>query len=504
MTRPGTVVNDLLASLVVFLVAVPLCLGIAIACGLPPAAGLISGILGGVLVGSLAGCPLQVTGPAAGLITLSWDISQRFGVEGLGAAILIGGALQAEIGAAGMGGWFRAVSPAIIQGMLSGIGAVILGSQFHVMLDQAPKAGALANYAAIPAALAGLLGDAAAPGPRQAAILGALTIATVMAWAKLARGRLALIPGTLLGALAATALARAAGFEVRFVPVPDDFFGSLVPLGSSALAKFAQPGVWIAGLTVAFVASAETLLTAAAVDRMSPGSRTKYDKEVIAQGVGNLASGFLGGLPLTGVIVRSAANVQAGARTRLSAVLHGVWILLFVAILPGALKLIPISCLAAILVFTGVKLLNPAAAASLYRRGPWEFAEFCATAGVIVAKDLLTGIIAGFLVALARIVWTFSRLDIETRKGADGAWEVELHGAGHFLLLPKLGRALESIPDDEPARVDASGLLYADHAVLELLDGWRKTREAGGKPARVDWGGEPPTKARTRRDGAKA
>lgn len=500
MNRPGTWVNDLLASFVAFLVAVPLCLGIAIACGLPPAAGLISGIIGGILVGSLAGCPLQVTGPAAGLITLSWDISQKHGVEGLGAAIILGGVLQLAIGAAGMGQWFRAVSPAIIQGMLTGIGAVILGSQFHVMLDMAPKAGAVANYAAIPAALGGLFAAGADPAHAKAALLGVLTIVVVLAWAKIAVGRLALIPGTLLGALAATVTARAMGLRVRFVPVPDDFFGSLAVLGTGAFPRFAEPGIWVAGFTVAFVASAETLLTAAAVDLMSPGHRTRYDKEVLAQGAGNLLSGFLGGLPLTGVIVRSAANVQAGARTRLSTILHGCWILLFVALLPGALKLIPISCLAAILVFTGFKLLNPGAAAALYRRGRWEFAEFLVTAGVIVGKDLLSGIIAGFAVAVARVVWAFSRLETDARRSKDGEWTLELHGAGHFLVLPKLARALEALPDDAPARVDASGLVYADHAVLEMLDGWRKTRQAAGREAAVDWGGEPPVRARTRRE----
>lgn len=490
--------NDLLSSMVVFLVAVPLCLGIAIASGRPPAAGLVSGVIGGLIVGSLAGCPLQVTGPAAGLITLSWEVSQRFGPEGLAVAVILGGLLQLAIGAAGLGQWFRAASPAVIQGMLTGIGAVIVLSQLQVMIDAAPRSSPLANLGAIPWAVSALLEPPPGESHRHAALLGLATIAAVLAWPKIARGRLALVPGTLVGVVAAAAAAAATGFAGRRVALPDSLLGDVEFLSWSAASGLASnPGVWVAAATIAFVASAETLLTAAAVDRMSPGHRTDYDREVLAQGAGNALAGLLGGLPVTGVIVRSAANVQAGAKTRLSTILHGGWILLFAAGLPWVLRLIPVASLAAVLVLTGAKLLDPSAFRRFWRLGGWDFAEFAVTAGGVVTVDLLTGIVAGLAVATARIVWVFSHIDAVEERSPRGEWTLTLKGAGHFLLLPKITRRLESAPEEGPARVDASGVIYADHAFLECLDSWRKARTAAGQTASVDWGGEPPLAARS-------
>lgn len=491
MERKGSLAQDVLSSLVVFLVAVPLCLGIALACGFPPAAGLLAGVIGGIVAGGLSGCPLQVTGPAAGLITIVIDNVQRFGFQGFGTVLMLAGLLQFLLGIARKGQWFRAVSPALIQGMLTGIGVVIFAGQFHVMLDDAPRAGGVANLAAIPEAVWKAFLPLESSAHHYAAMLGALSIVVMSAWPRFAVGRLRLVPGSLIGVLAAVALSRALDFPVKYVQVPADLLQGLATVSWDSLRMVSDWRVWAAAAAVAFVASAETLLTAAAVERMATGMRTSYDREVAAQGVGNMLAGALGLLPLTGVIVRSAANVQAGARTRLSTVLHGAWILLFVVLLPGALALIPVSSLAAVLVYTGAKLMNPRVARMFWVRGRAEFAEYLVTAAVVVATDLLTGIMAGFAVAVGRLLWAFSHLELQSsRHGRD--WTVSLDGSAHFLILPKLARALESIPRDASVRLDAARLSYTDHACLELIEAWRRSHEAGGGSVTLDWGASRP------------
>lgn len=469
--------KDFMSSIVVFLVAVPLCLGVSLACGLPPAAGLVSGIIGGLLIGSLSGCPLQVSGPAAGLITIVWDIFSEHGRSGLGAAVLLAGLMQLAMGLSGLGRWFRAVSPAVVKGMLSGIGVLIFASQFHVMVDDAPRAGGLANLLSIPQAVwKGLLEHQAA------AVTGLLTIAVMVAGARFKQ-----VPGALLGVVVASAVAQLAGLPIRFIDVPDRLVESLSFPSGEFLAMLAKPAIWLTAAGLALVASAETLLTATAVDQMHSGPRTRYDREVAAQGVGNVAAGLLGVIPTTGVIVRSAANVQAGAKSRLSTMLHGVWILLFVVIFPGVLELIPTASLAAVLVYTGAKLMNPQTFQSLAKHDRAEAAIYLGTVAAIVGTNLLTGIIIGFAMALARLLSALSRLSVRVENRDDGQVAVHLEGSANFISLPKLAEAIESIPAGKNVRIEATGLIYADHASLELMSHWSERYQAQGGQVAVEW-----------------
>ncbi|HEV7778650.1 MAG TPA: SulP family inorganic anion transporter, partial [Luteibacter sp.] len=317
--------RDLLGSVVVFLVALPLCMGIAIASGMPPSAGLISGIVGGLVVGFIAGSPLQVSGPAAGLAVLVFELVRTHGVVALGPVVLLAGLIQLVAGVCRVGVWFRMTSPAVVAGMLSGIGILIVASQSHVLLDAIPLAKGMENFAALPGAVLEALG-----GTGMAALsVGLATIAIMLGWEKLRPARLKAVPGALLAVVALTAVVQYFDIAVNTVDVPSNLasaislpsFGSLFGLFDSALI--------VAAVTFAFIASAETLLSAAAVDRMHDGERTNYDRELAAQGIGNMLCGFLGALPMTGVIVRSAANVQAGSATRMATVFHGGWILLF-------------------------------------------------------------------------------------------------------------------------------------------------------------------------------
>jgi MFS superfamily sulfate permease-like transporter len=618
--------HDLLASVVVFLVALPLCMGIAIASGASVAAGLVTGIVGGLVVGLLAGSPLQVSGPAAGLTVIVYEAIQTYGIDMLGLIVLLAGMIQFAAGTARLAQWFRAVSPAVIKGMLTGIGVLIFASQFHVMVDDKPKGSGLANLASIPEAIhkgfsiprlttreerqlrtralkqvgelhreqadlaarmAERLPDHASPetiarrseeqlagdraavlsfAERQSALatemrelasqvqdlpkseqgenlrrlrsaadeavasleaaavaidagdpraaleaqrgavsalaglldrmkthgiaaqLGVLTILLILAWQGLAPRKFKVIPAPLVAVLITTTVAAAASLPVLFVEVPDNPLAELHFLSLRTLYDAPWPGILQAAVVIAVVASAETLLCAVAVDQLHTGPRTKFDKELVAQGLGNMTCGLLGALPMTGVIVRSAANVQAGARSRWSAVLHGFWLLIFVVWLSFLLRMVPTSALAAILVYTGYKLINPKQVKELLKFGKGEVFVYAVTVAVIVVEDLLAGVLTGVALSGVKLLYAFShlRIDYTTDPEARRA-TLSLNGAATFLKLPLLAARLDNVPHDVELHVDMRRLTYIDHACLELLTSWARQHESTGGRLVIDW-----------------
>ncbi|MEZ5963154.1 MAG: solute carrier family 23 protein [Planctomycetota bacterium] len=480
--------QDLMASIVVFLVALPLCMGIAIASGVPPAAGLITGIIGGLIVGFLAGAPMQVSGPAAGLSVIVWELVNEHGLGTLGVIIAIAGLAQIGAGILRLGQWFRAVSPAVIHGMLAGIGVLILASQFHVMVDDRPQGSGLTNLLYIPAAI--LKGFVPADGSPHfhAAMIGVLTLVVMVAW-RWAPRRLRVLPAPLIAVVVATVVAALMGLELKRVAVPDNLLDAVTFVGSSGWPPFNWTLV-AEGLALAFVASAETLLCATAVDKMHDGPRTNYNRELMAQGVGNLACGVLGALPMTGVIVRSSANIDAGAKTRASAVWHGVWLLLFVVALPFVLQTIPVAALAAILVFTGYKLVNVAAIRKLATYGKGELVIYFVTLATIVAVDLLSGVILGIALSLGKLLYRFTHLDIDVQpRSPDGVIDVHVRGSATVVRLPMLAARLEALPPGSEVHVHLEELDYIDHACLELLANWEKQHAIVGGKLFVDWQG---------------
>ena len=481
---PGA--NDFLASLVVFLVALPLCLGIAIASGVPPALGLITGIIGGIVVGSLAGSPLQVSGPAAGLAVIVLEAVQQFGLAMLGVIVLIAGAIQLLAGVLKLGQWFRAISPSVIHGMLAGIGVISFSSQFHVMLDAAPPGATLSNLLGIPGAvLSGAVGEQV---HQLAAMVGIISIATIVLWNNFKPQALKMVPGPLLAVVVGTLVAYVFQLPIDRINVPESIAGSLNIPTQEALMGFFNPEVIFTGVVFAFVASAETLLCATAVDQMHTGERTEYNKELRAQGIGNMLCGVVGALPMTGVIVRSTANVEAGGTTRASAILHGIWLLLTVAALPWLLANIPTSVLAAILVYIGYKLVNLARIRKIAEYGKMELAIYFATLGGIVVFDLLTGVMIGFALAIIKIVYTFSDLGVEIdRDDETGVTDVTLCGAATFLSIPKLSEALESIKPGDEVHIHCNKLDHIDHASLDLMAAWETQHEATGGSLTIEW-----------------
>lgn len=479
--------RDFLASIVVFLVALPLCMGIAIASGAPPALGLITGIVGGLVVGTLAGSPLQVSGPAAGMAVLVFQLVSEHGLIMLGVVGLIAGALQLLAGALKLGQWFRAISPSVIHGMLAGIGVLIFASQLHVMLDDKPRANGLENIAAIPEAFMKVF-PIDGSVHHLAAMAGIVTIATIVLWNQFKPKSLALLPGPLLGVLVGTVSAIAFALPITLVALPETLVSGLNIPTMEALAGVTDPDILTLGLVFAFVASAETLLCATAVDKMHIGVRTDYDKELRAQGIGNMICGGLGALPMTGVIVRSAANVEAGATTRLSAILHGGWLLLAVVAFPFVLNEIPTSVLAAILVYTGYKLVNVAQIRKIAEFGRQELAIYFVTLVGVVAIDLLTGVIIGFVLATAKLVYTFSHLEIRREHDqASNRIDLRMTGSATFFSIPQLSGMLETAPFGSEVHIHVEKLDYIDHACLEMLSSWEKLHQSTGGSLIVEW-----------------
>lgn len=483
---PHTFGNDLMASFVVFLVALPLCMGVAIASGLPPAAGIVTGVIGGLVVGVIAGSPLQVSGPAAGLTVLVWQLLQQYRSGTLGVIILLAGLIQVVAGCLKLGQWFRAVSPAVIHGMLAGIGVLIFASQLHVMLDTKPLGSGIDNLLALPARL---LEAMTTQGPSLHALgIGMLTIAVIAGWGRFAPGKLKILPGPLMAVLVSTLVAAVFKLEVQHVDVSDNLWSVIQFPQWADLKHMVEIPVLLAAVSVAFIASAETLLCASAVDQMHQGPRTRYDQELLAQGVGNTLCGLLGVLPMTGVIVRSSANVNAGAQTRVSAIVHGVWLLLFVVMLPFTLRHIPVASLAGILVFTGYKLAYPKAVPQLLQFGRSEVAIYLSTILVIVTEDLLKGVIFGLLLSLFKLLYVFSRLQIVREDDADSN-RVDLHlsGSATLIRLPMLAAALEKVPARTEVFIHFQNLDYIDHACLDLLANWERQHCGSGGKLVIEW-----------------
>ncbi|MBL8844921.1 MAG: SulP family inorganic anion transporter [Hyphomicrobium zavarzinii] len=480
--------QDLLASVVVFLVALPLCMGISIASGMPPTAGIITGIIGGLIVGVLAGSPLQVSGPAAGLSVLVLQFVQANGVEMLGVVVLFAGLFQLAAGVLRLGQWFRAVSPAVIHGMLAGIGVLILVAQFHVMLDGKPLGTGIQNLIGMPGAL--LTAIEAGDHRLKAAGIGLLTIVTIAGWS-FAPKSWRLMPAPLVGVVVAMLAAGLLGLsDIHYVVVPDNIWSTVVFPTPDNLMRILEAPILIGAISIAFIASAETLLCATAVDQMHRGPRTKYDRELSAQGVGNALCGLLGVLPMTGVIVRSSANVDAGAVTRLSAIMHGVWLLLFASVLPFTLSYIPISALAAVLVYTGYKLAYPKIVPTLQKFGTSEVAIYFITVATIVATNLLAGVVVGLVLSLLKLLYAFSHLEVrKVEEPNSNRVDLHLKGAATLIRLPMLASELEGLKPNTHVHIHIDDLDYIDHACIDLLTNWDRQHKASGGSLEIEWEG---------------
>ncbi|MGW6913395.1 SulP family inorganic anion transporter [Kitasatospora sp. NPDC054939] len=465
--------KDLSASLVVFLIAVPFSLGIALATGAPLTAGLIAAAVGGIVVGLLGGTPLQVSGPSAALTVITAGLITQYGWQATCAITLAAGLLQLLLGVRRVARTALAVSPAIVHGMLAGIGLTIAIAQLHVVLGGSPQSSALANLLALPGQLAG-------PHP-PALVVGGLTAAVLLGWPRLGRlpgragtfgAKLARLPGPLAAIAAATLLALLLGLQLARVELPAWEPHDLAP----ALPDGPIAGVVAAVLTVTAVAGVESLLSAVAVDRMS--RRTgDLDRELRGQGIANMVSGLIGGLPIAGGAVRSTANIRAGAASRWSSVLHGAWVLVAALALTGGLRRIPLAALAALVLVVGLQMVSFAHIRNVHRHR--EFPVYLATVLGVVLQGVLAGVAFGAVTAVLLALYRLTRAHVDVLADSDGSFTVRMYGPLTFAAVPRLSRALAGIPTGARAAVVHDGS-FLDHAAYETLHSWRTSHQAAG------------------------
>ncbi len=460
--------KDLAASVVVFLVAVPLSLGIALASGAPIIAGLIGAVVGGIATGLLAGSPLQVSGPAAGLTVVVAGMVQQFGWETMCLITACAGAVQLALGLLKVARGTLVIAPAVVHGMLAGIGISIALAQVHVALGGSPASSPIGNLLTLPLQL-GVLNPAAT-------FLGVLTIATLVAWKAVPYPRLKTIPGPLVAVMLASFVSVIFPMEVARVDLPEKLQFTQLKL----------PSDWgafsVAVVTLAVIASIESLLCAVATDKLHSGARSNLDKELSAQGVGNFLSGLLGGLPITGVIVRSSANINAGAASRFSAVFHGVWILLSILFLGSQIEMIPLAALAGLLIHVGINLVNLHHIRELRTHN--EAPIYFATVLGVTCINLLAGVGIGVALSVFMAVRRLSFTDIKTEQRGE-KWHVVIHGTLTFACVPKVNAELSKIPPGAPVDIDLA-VDFIDHAAFEALHGWRQVHERTGGHVDID------------------
>lgn len=475
--------GDLAAGLVVFFVALPLCLGIALASGAPLFSGLIAGIVGGVVVGLLSKSHLSVSGPAAGLTAIVLGAVTELGAfELFLCAVLIAGVVQLALGLLKAGTIANYLPSNVIEGMLAGIGVIIILKQLpHAVGFDRDAAGNFSFLDTSGGSTFGALARALDFFTPGAVVVALVSILIMKLWEKVpALRRIKVLPGPLVAVVCGVLLneaftAAGSGLAVGQehlvnLPASGGFFAqfTLPDLGG-----FANPKVWTYGLTIAVVASIETLLCIEAVDTLDPHKRySPPNHELKAQGVGNILNGLVGGLPITSVIVRSSANVNAGAQTKLSAVAHGVLLLVCAAAIPGLLNKIPLAVLAAILILTGYKLANPALLKRWWGHGWQQFVPFAVTVVGVVATDLLMGVMMGLVVSVAFILRENQRSAYFFRREKYHEGDIiHLHLAQEVSFLNKaaIKLTLEHLPPGAYVIIDAAETVYIDHDVMELI-----------------------------------
>jgi MFS superfamily sulfate permease-like transporter len=480
--------NDVPASIVVFLVAVPLCLGIALASGAPLFSGIIAGIIGGIVVGALSGSQLGVSGPAAGLAVIVLTAIQELGAfEIFLLAVVLGGVFQLLLGyaKAGIIGYYFPSS--VIKGMLSGIGIIIILKQIpHAFGYDKDYEGDLSfmqpdghnTFSELYYML-----EAISPG---AVIISVLSMAILILWErpfmkrisifKIVQGPLVVVTLGIILNLVFQSMSSVSlrADQVVAIPVAESIGGFFSQFTFPDFSHIINPNIWITGITIAVVASLETLLCLEATDKLDPMKRvTPANRELKAQGVGNIISGLVGGLPITQVIVRSSTNIQSGGRTKMSAILHGVILLACAMVIPAVLNLIPLASLAAILFMVGYKLAKPTLFKEMYSLGKAHFIPFMVTIVGIVLTDLLMGIGMGLAVAIFYILYNNYKKPFVFKSEkhiSDREIRIELAEDVTFINKAAIQRVLSQIPDGSKVVIDTSKSINIDHDVWEIIN----------------------------------
>lgn len=477
--------HDLTAGLVVFLVALPLCLGVALASNAPQFSGLLAGIIGGILVGILSGSHTSVSGPSAGVpAVVAAQIAALGSFQAFLLALVVAGLIQIALGIA-RAGFIAAFFPSsVVKGLLAAIGIILILKQIpHVLGHDPDPEGDLSfiqpDRENTFSELYQIIGDIQ-PG---AAAIGILSIILLLVWDRIQRLKNSPVPAPLVVVVLGIVLNQifnrmgpAWAIEPTHlvqVPVAESLSGMASFFQMPDFSHWNNPAIYTAAITLALVTSLETLLNLEAVDKLDPRQRTSpSNRELLSQGVGNIVSGMIGGLPITSVIVRSSVNINAGCRTKLSAIFHGVLLLFCVIFLPTWLNQIPIACLAAILFVTGLKLASPVLVRQMWTGGKYQFAPFALTVVSIVLTDLLIGVLIGLVLTMGFILWSNVRRPIrrivEKHLGGE-VIHIELPNQVSFLNRAALASVLDQVPPGGHVLIDAEGTDYIDPDILDLI-----------------------------------
>jgi MFS superfamily sulfate permease-like transporter len=479
--------NDLPASIVVFFVALPLCLGIALASGAPLFSGLIAGIIGGIVVGALSGSHIGVSGPAAGLAAIVLVAIDQLGFKVFLSAVVIGGVIQVIFGVARLGiiGYYFPSS--VIRGMLTGIGIIIILKQIpHFLGDDNDPEGDFAFFQVDGentfSEILNAIGDPSL-GPT---IIGIISLIILILWSnvlakkakifKLVQGPLVVVVVGILYYMFTIGTDFGIS-EEHLVSLSEDrnTDGLLTQFVTPDWSQVFTPPVLLTAFTIALVASLETLLCVEATDKLDPEKRvTPTNRELLAQGAGNILSGFIGGLPITQVIVRSSANIQSGGKTKAAAIIHGFLLIASVAAIPFLLQKIPLSVLAAVLFIVGFKLAKPSTFKAMYDGGWTQFVPFIVTVVGIVALDLLKGLALGLIVGVIIVLYKSYRnshfLHLENDDPTDGKVKMTLAEEVTFFNKGAILKELDALPENSYLELDVRKTRYLDPDIIEILE----------------------------------
>lgn len=480
-----TFLSEVLSSITVLLVALPVALGVAVASGLPPIYGIYTAIIGGIIVGPLGGCTLQISAASTGLAVMVLHVIQTYGIIALIPLSLITGLFQIVIALTRKGHLFQATPPSLVKGMLCGIGFLILISQLYILFGFSMNSKSYLNIIEFPSKIIELFSTRISPAIIKNGILCIIVIVLLAIWPMIKSEKIQKIPASVVGILISSVIACSLGWDVKFVQIPSDALSSLAGLDYTQAFSSIDVSFVLYAIGFAFVASVETMLCVSALDQITHED-SKYNKTILSQGIGNIIAGLVGTIPVVGVISRSAANLEAESKTKLAGFLHGFWMLLLLFI-PFVLEVIPQAALLGLLIFIGVKLLDPPHILDYIRNYNRTSLIFFTTFFLTISLDLLIGVIAGFLIAIFILLADVLKYDlmVEEKKGNK---VLKFTGKLSFLDLPVLNKELsEHTAESVPSNIEVClrEVMYLDPAIQKKLESLKNKLEKQGHKVKI-------------------
>ena len=484
MFKNSSIRKDLFPSFVVFLVALPLCLGISVASGVDPIKGLLTGIIGGIVVAFISGSPLQISGPSAGLAVMVLHVVDIYGPSALIPLGVIVGIFQLSTAVFKVAHFFQATPPALLKAMLSGIGALILMSQFYIIFDMPMSSKGLENLAGLPQLFYSVISGNLSPMQIHAGVVALVVLVILILW-NLGKSTLfEILPAPLVSTVAASILVYVMDWKMKMIQLPANFIQDSLNINYDQAFANIDLNFFIYAIGFAFVASAETLLCVGAIDKMAK-TRSNYNRTIFAQGMGNFVTGLVGAIPVVGVISRSAANIEFGAKTRFSSVMQGFWLAGFLFI-PAVLAYVPIPALGGLLIYIGVKLLDVKHFVDYIRTKNKTSLIFFTTFIFTISVDLLAGVLSGFVVSIFLLVFDVLKYDLDIEDDGDNK-VLKFKGKLSFLDIPVLAKKLEKgqLEDATNLEICLQEVEYLDPAINEHIHELKDKLEAQGKTINI-------------------